>query len=739
MAPKTKLSDDEKIIREAKERFERCESWEAETRRRFVEDLKFANADPDNNWQWDNTILNGRRTQSKPCLTINKTRQHNLQITNDAKQNKPGVNIRPVGDDASYDAAQVFEGIVRHIEYQSNAEQAYDTATMFQVQGGVGYWRVITDYVSDQSFDQEIYICRMKNPEAAYLDPDVSEADGSDARFGFIFEDIPTELFKSQYPEYEDMVSNPPMNNTDGWLDKDHVRIAEYYRKEQKADKLISFIVPPPFAAAGQQIILRKSKMDADIRGVYEGIKEASAQNPNIPAPQERDIITDEITWYKLAGNKIIDTRPWLGKYIPIVRIVGEETVIDGKLDRKGHTRSMKDAQRMYNYWTSEATTQVALQAKSPWIAPAEAIEGNESFWGAANIDNVAVLPYNSIGEGGNTIPAPQKMQPPQMASAYIQGMQICQDQLMMTSGQYQSQFGQNENATSGKAINERQRQGDNATYHFIDNLAVGIRFTGKILVDLIPKIYDTERVIRILAKDGTESQIQIKPDAPDAYKQAPEQQDPNQQKAQKTQQSVAAIFNPNVGRYEVESDIGPGYATRRQEAFNAMTQIAAQNPEFMKVGGDLLWKSADFPLSDELAERWSRIIPPNIKGDAPPPEVQQMQGQMKQLQDAVAQLHQQLTDSENDLEVKRYDAETKRLTALGNSNPQISVEQIQPLVMQIIGQMLRDGFGQEGQQQAPHGNPAPQQPPMPDASRQPDMGQQAPMPPQMQPQQGMM
>ncbi|MGN8022273.1 portal protein [Phyllobacterium sp. 22229] len=1076
MAPKTKLSDDEKIIREAKERFERCESWEAETRRRFVEDLKFANADPDNNWQWDNTILNGRRTQSKPCLTINKTRQHNLQITNDAKQNKPGVNIRPVGDDASYDAAQVFEGIVRHIEYQSNGEQAYDTATMFQVQGGVGYWRVITDYVSDQSFDQEIYISRVKNPEAIYLDPDVSEADGSDARFGFVFEDIPVELFKSQYPEYEDMASNPPMNNTDGWLDKDHVRIAEYYRKEQKADKLISFIVPPPFAAAGQQIILRKSKMDADIRGVYEGIKEASAQNPNIPAPQERDIITDEITWYKLAGNKIIDTRPWLGKYVPIVRIVGEETVIDGKLDRKGHTRSMKDAQRMYNYWplsldtpiptprgwtkmgdiqvgdvilddggkptnvrgmsdvflnrqcfritfddgsdivadaehpwvveergkrktatwewskkklttaelrpgdhfiataaplelpeadlivdpyvlgawlgdgrsaaadftaskedapgmaatlratginvgepvpsstamriptyglvgelrkigvldnkhipvaylrasydqrlsllqglmdtdgnvnrstrqcsfdnsnpalmagvvelirslgmkafvrpiaakprlfpngkvydcaaservsfttslpvfrmerkaliqnalrksharrtkrhaiksivevpsvpvrcvsidspshlflagpamvpthnTSEATTQVALQTKSPWVAPVEAIESLEDYWGKANVDNTAVLPYNSIGENGVTIPKPEKAQPPQMASAYIQGMQICQDQLMMTSGQYQSQFGQNENATSGKAINERQRQGDNATYHFIDNLAVGIRFTGKILVDLIPKIYDTERVIRILAKDGTESQIQIKPDAPDAYKQAPEQPDQNQQKAQKTQQSVAAIFNPNVGRYEVESDIGPGYATRRQEAFNAMTQIAAQNPEFMKVGGDLLWKSADFPLSDELAERWSRIIPPNIKGDAPPPEVQQMQGQMKQLQDAVAQLHQQLTDKEDDLQVRQYDAETKRLTALGNSNPQISVEQIQPLVMQIIGQMLRDGFGQEGQQQAPQGNPAPQQPPMPDASQQPDMGQQAPMPPQTLPQQGMM
>jgi len=711
MAPKTQLSDDDKIIRQAKDEFERCESWEAETRRRFIEDIRFANGDPDNGWQWDTAIQTDREGSKKPCLTINKTRQHNLQITNDAKQNKPGVNIRPVGDSATYDAAQVFEGIVRHIEYQSNAEQAYDTATVFQVQGGIGYWRVVTDYVSDTSFDQEIYIRRVKNPQSVYLDPDITEADGSDARFGFIFEDVENKLFKVQYPDFEDMVvSSNTISPTDNWLSKDYVRVAEYYVREQKRDKLITFIVPPPFASAGQQVVLRKSEMDADIKAVYDGVKDAAKANPGVDAPIERDIVTDEINWYKIAGNQIIERRQWLGKYIPIVRIIGEETVIEGKLDRKGHTRSMKDAQRMYNYWTSEATTQVALQAKTPWLAPAEAIEGLEGYWGASNTDNASVLPYNAVNETGQAIPAPQKQAPPQMASAYIQGMQICQDQMMMTSGQYQSQFGQNENATSGKAINERQRQGDNATYHFIDNLAVGIRFTGKILIDLIPKIYDTERVIRILAKDGTESQIQIKPDAKDAYQKAetPEQ---DQQKAQKTEKSVAAIFNPNVGRYEVESDIGPGYATRRQEAFNAMTQIAAQNPDFMKIGGDLLWKSADFPLADELADRWSRIIPPNIKGDAPPPEVQQMQGQMQQLQEAVAQLNQKLNDKSQDIEIREYEAATKRLSALGNSDPQISVEQIQPLVMQIIGQMLQGG-----------GMPLPTAP-----EQQPPVEQQAP------------
>ncbi|UIY28710.1 hypothetical protein LZK73_18440 [Neorhizobium galegae] len=287
---------------------------------------------------------------------------------------------------------------------------------------------------------------------------------------------------------------------------------------------------------------------------------------------------------------------------------------------------------------TSEATGQVALQTKTPWVAAAEAIENHEEYWKNANTSNAAVLPYNALGEDGQVIPPPRREQPPQMASAYIQGMQICENQMMMSSGQYQSQFGENENATSGKAINERQRQGDTATYHFIDGLAVGIRFTGKILVDLIPKVYDTERVIRILAKDGTESEIRIDPKADTAYQKA---QQPDPEEANDTK-SVAAIFNPSVGRYEVESDVGPGYATRRQEAFNAMTQIASQNEKFMDIGGDLLWKAADFPMADELAERWSRIIPKNITGEGPPPEVQHMEQAIKQLEGTIVEPQQE-------------------------------------------------------------------------------------------------
>lgn len=707
MARNNAAADDEKIIKDAKDDFKRCEEWESEFQPRFIKDVKFANADSDNMWQWDDDISQSRIDTEKPCLTINKTRQHNLQIINDAKQNKPGVNIRAVGGEATYDAAQVFEGIVRHIEYQSNAETVYDRATVFQVQGGIGYWRVVTDYVSDDSFDQEIYLRPVKDMLSVYLDPDINQPDGSDARFGFIFEDVPRKVFDAEYPDHKDDVGGSPLGNAsaDNWMSKEHIRVAEYYRRDQKKDRLCSFIVPEPYQEAGQQIIARLSQMTDEQKAIYELVKDDKENT------QTRPIVTDEIMWYKIAGNKIIDRRRWLGKYVPIVRVIGEETIIDGKMDRKGHTRAMKDPNRMYNYWTSEATAQVAFQTQSPYIGAAESIEGRETEWSTANVKTAAVLTYNHYTEEGKELPRPQREQPPQMATAYVQGMQICENQMMMASGQYQSQFGQNENATSGKAINERQRQGDTATYHYIDNLAVAIRFTGKIFIDLIPKVYDTDRVIRILAKDGTESLIQVKPDAQDSYKAVPA---PPEQGQDKTKQSVAAIFNPSVGQYEVESDIGPGYATRRQEGFNAMTQIAAQNPEFMKIGGDLLWRSADFPMADELAERWERTIPPAISGKAPPPEVEEGQQQIKQLQDAVVQLQKKLDDKEQEINIKSYDAESKRIVALGNSGPAITPEQIQPIVQQIIMQMLMGGSPDgEG------GSGGAQQPQMPEAAPQ--------------------
>lgn len=752
-------SDDD-IVKEGKKRFSAAVDWESVARPRGDYDYKFANADAHNLYQWEMAIYNSRQWVGKPCLTINKTKTHCLQVINDAKQNKPGVNVRPVGENASFEAAQIFMEVIRHIEYVSNAESVYDNATMFQVQRGIGYWRVVTEAIDTRSFDQEIYIRPIKDPNTVYLDPDISQADGSDARFGFIFEDMPRDLFDEKYPEYKNEIGwGASFDGFDGnnslWLNRDNVRVAEYYRKTQKKEKLVTFIHPE----RGHRITAYMSELDELGKAIFKQIKNNESQLPwQNRTYNERNVVTDNVEWFKIAGNSIIDRGPWLGKYIPIVRVVGEETVIDGVWDVKGLTRTLLDPQRMYNFNSSAEVEFISVQTKSPYTAPAEAIEGHEEEWANLNTRNPALLTYNQYTEDGKELREPKRIAPPQPSQGHVTGMQIAQNEMMMATGQYQSQFGEAENAKSGVAINARQRQGDRATYHFIDNQAVAIRFTGKILIDLIPKVYDTERVIRMSASDGSILNVKIDPNAKVPYQKI---NNPEGPQMDKRQQMVDIIFNPNVGMYDVISEVGPSFATRRQEAFNALTQIAAQNKEFMGIAGDILWKVADFPEAQVLAERWRKIIPKNITGDAMDPAIEQAMEQaankIEQLLAVITKQTQELADKDKEADIrayqaetnrkiaaadanrKDYEAETDRLLKLGNSEN--LGQEIKPVISQLIAGMvaageppsgglgevepvedgLDSGAGLPANGGASMGDGGGEQPPMPGAQKAPD------------------
>lgn len=710
--PKPPTPEETELVKEAKKRYRNCEDWEANARVLFEYDYKFANGDTHNKYQWDADLVNSREDEDRPCLTINKTQVHNLLVINDAKQNKPGVRIRPVGEEASYEGAQIFQELVYHIEYISSAESVYDYATTFQVEAGIGYWRVQTDYISNdidkdgaRVFDQEIYIRKIKDPRSVFLDPNINEDDGSDARFGFIFEDVPKDLFRETYPDFASIAGSSVLNNTsgDGWITRDNVRVCEYYKKEQKKEIVVAF----RDEKSNSDIVAKKSDLSPEGLALANQLKKARDSSY-----QERKLLTDNIRWYKIAGDRIIDEGPWLGKYVPIVRLPGTETVIDGILDRKGHTRALINAQQIYNYNSSASVEYGALQTKSPWIAPTDAIEGFEEYYRTANKDNHSYLPYNHMGEDGTPIPAPTRPAAPQASPAYVEQMKIAQNEMMMVTGQYQSQFGENENAKSGIAINARQRQGDKVTYHFIDNLAKAIRITGKILIDLIPKIYDTKRVKQIMATDGSILNVTIDPEAEQGYNKLPVPPEGPQLVDGKQVEQI--IFNPNFGIYDIQADTGPSYATKRMEAVAALTQVAAADKNFMNIGGDVYFKMLDFPDADVLAKRYYQMIPPNVKGEGLPPEIEntmhQASDKIEQLTALVKQQGQELADKNRELDIKEqqiklnekiakaeqarldYDAENKRLTALGNSGPAVSVEQIQPIVAQLLSGMMDNG-----------------------------------------------
>jgi hypothetical protein len=687
---------DEDTLFEVRERFRRVIDWEGRFRSAFTDDVKFANGDSDNHWQWPDTMFADRDAARRPSLTVNKTRQHCLQVINDAKQNKPQIRINPVSDEATKASADVYEGVIRHIEYISSAQVAYDTATEHQVQGGIGWWRVITQYESPDAFEIGCRIQRIGDALSVYMDPDIQEVDGSDALYAFVVDDVTREIFEAKYPEYKDRIPQATFAGQvipGGWLTEDHVRVAEYYRRSLRDDTL--------------HLLMDGSTMrESEVEG-----GEALAQM-RAASLRKRTLREDRIEWFKIVGGEIVDRARWPGRYIPLVRVVGEETVINGQLERKGHVRALKDPQRIYNFWTSSGVESVALQSKTPYVAAAESIETFQGYWDTANTENHSVLPYNARDDQGQPLPPPQRQQPPQMPQAYIQGMQIAQSEMAMVSGQYQPSMGQPQPAEqSGKAIALRQRQGDNSTYHYVDNLAIAIRFTGRILLDLIPKIYDTRRIMQILAPDGSVDRVVLDPTQRQALQHVP---NPAQAQAaggltpptpqQALTASVTRIFNPTVGKYEVQADVGPAYATKRQQAFEAFHQIIATAPQVMNVAGDLLFKAADFPMAEELAERLQRLVPPQALGTGPTPQEQAMQQQLQGAQAHVALLSERLAVAEMKVkgkdeqkDIDAYEATTKRLGTLLSMKDTDSPYADATEVRLLIGQMVQDALKQSG------------------------------------------
>lgn len=639
-----------KILEEARARFRRCSDWEATCRARFRDDVKFAEGDAYNQYQWPAAIQDVRNVQKRPILTINRVRQHNLDILNDARQSRVAIKVRPLRDGASYDSAEILDGVIKHIEYISNADSAYQLALKYAVQGGIGWVRLVTDYTGDDTFDQEIFIRPVKDPLTIMLDPDITEFDGSDARFGFVFTDVPKDEFDKAYPKYKDISSDNEIAPEHSWVTTEKVKIAEYFRCVQDEGKLYAF----PDPETGEQVI--KPERDID--------KALLAQVIDNPATMIRSVVLTKVEHFKIIGDQIAEEKVWPGKYVPLIRCIGEETIIDGVLDRKGHTRALLDSQRMLNYNCSAAVEYGALQTKVPWVGPTAAFEETQKMWENANTENYAFLSYKHIDDDGNPVPKPERPTPPIGAPVFMQGMKDAIEQMYLASGQNQADFGQPGNEKSGVAIQQRQRQGDNATYHYLDHQATMIRYLGKQIIDLISKVYDTPRMVKYRDDAGAEGEVQMDPEAPEHFQ---DNTDPNDKKAPRE-----VVMNPKMGSYDVQADVGPAYATRRQEAFAAFSQLLGANKELFSIVGDIWMRFADIPGGQEAAERLKRLVPKQATEDGPSPDLVAAQQQIEQLGGIIKQLTGKLENkgAENQYEseknaIKAYDSVTSRVKAL--------------------------------------------------------------------------
>jgi hypothetical protein len=630
------------IVDEAKERFKRAEDAYSSSRKQSVADTKFAFGDSENGYQWNVDTLQSRQNDKRVCLTINLTAQHCNQIINQIRQNRPACKVSPSDDNADKKTAEILAGLIRNIQASSAADTAHDLAAEHSIYGGEGFWRILTEYETETSFDQVILIKPIANPNLVYIDPDAKELDKSDARWGFIFEDLNKETFKREHPDLKDEPQSWETKE-DKWVSDETFRRAEYFWCEDIDDKAI-------LLADGSTVL------ESELLGQIP----MDQMGQPIPIIKERDTSRKQWYWCKLVGghDKPIDKQEWAGQYLPIISVIGKEININGEIIRKGIVRDLKDPARMVNYAYSETIQAVALQNKIPYLAAAEAIEGYEEEWGRANTSNLAYLPYNAYDETGNPIPAPVRQPPAVMPAAQIQLLQLSTEEMRGASGQQNSNFGIKSEASSGIGIQRLKQQGEIATFHFPDNLARGLRYEAVVLIDLIQNIYDTKRVVRVLGLDGRQEHAVLDPSHPVPYS----EEDIGEEDIQR-------IFNPTVGKYDVVIDTGPSFQTQRQEAFAALTELAGRDPQFMQVAGDIIMRAADFPMADQLASRLEKLLPPNLQdqkgGDKEQlaqlgQQAQQMGQQLELMQQALMEAQQKLQIAESGQAKSQMEIEAK-------------------------------------------------------------------------------
>lgn len=651
--------DKSKILEVARARFDIAVEAEREARELALEDLKFGAGD-----QWDQRDKNQRDVERRPCLTINRLPQFIRQVVNDQRQNRSSIKVSPVDDKADIETAKILQGIIRHIENSSDADIAYDTAFDSAVRTGFGFFRIRTAYSDPMSFDLDIRIEPIKNRFSAYLDPSYKLPDGSDAEWGFIFEDITHDEFKRLYPDSE-LCS---MDNWDaigatreGWIADDTVRVAEYFYKDYRDVTLLKM-------SDGSVLIkedMQKSKVITEVVGddglpalveSEEMILPPSADGQPVQVIGERKSKVPVVRWCKIDAVDILEQTDWPGRWIPIIPVLGEELDIEGKRVTEGIIRHAKDSQKMYNYWKSAETETIALAPKAPWIVAEGQIEDYKHIWKTANTQSHSHLPYKPIALNGQPVPPPQRnvFEPP--IQAITQAGMMASEDMKATTGVYDAALGQRSNENSGIAIQRRANQAQISNFHFSDNISRSKRHCGRQLVDLIPKIYDTARAVRILGEDGTEEIVRIN--------------EMFERNGKQTQ------FNLGVGKYDVSVATGPSFETKRQEAASSMLEMSKANPQIMGVAGDLIVKNMDWPGAQEISERIRKSMPPGIADDPKkqplPPEAQAQMAQMNQLIEQLTAKHNEAMDK---LDGKTLELESRERIEMQKLQVQLQIE----------------------------------------------------------------
>jgi len=661
---KPKEDPDLALIERVRKRLAQVQDAEDELRSQRTEDLKFMVGE-----QWPNEIKLARQADQRPCMTINRLPAIINLVTNDQRQNRPEVAVDPVSEGATQETAEVYQGLIRHIAYDSREDTALDTAHDYQVACGDGFFRVITEYESDDSFDQVIKVKSITNPDSVFLDPAGIEPDGSDCDWGMVVEDFTKEDFEQKWPNAQvsqgiGSITEYLMKAPD-WFKGANIRVADYFEKEWKEKTL--YLLANGETAFEDELPAKNPKFKLDKDG----------------NPTKRSVQVPTIYWYKINGIEVLERTEWPGQWIPIIPVRGQECIVDGQRHRWGLIRFLRDIQRRYNYLRSQEAEIIALAPKAPYVVAEGQLDNYQADWESANTRNHAFLTYNPVSNEGSPLPAPPRQAFTAETGAVLQSVQQASDEFKEVSGIYQDELGSGGDQKSGKAIMARQTQSQSANFHLVDNLHKSLRHLGRILVDLIPKIYDTPRTVRILHENGESEMIGI-----------------NQIFTKENGDKVH--HKMDQGRYDVIVHSGPSYSSKRQESATWLQEVLRGNPQLMQLVGDIMFRNLDLPGATEVADRLKKMLPPQLQDNQGKPDPQQLQAQVAQsgqvihhLMDVADALKQKIeskqTETDARIQMTAMQEETKRLIALLTIGSKSAALELQHTIGTLESQADRD------------------------------------------------